>query len=77
MLKGSSLVEIVTLVTPKDDKIQENMRQNVHNANDWCHSKMTASTEHSTDILWLLISYVNILKKENMRSGEFNRWKGF
>jgi len=71
----SNLVEIVILVTSDDDKTQENMRQIVQNANVWCRSKMTA-TQLSIDMLWLLISYVEMLKKENMRSGDFNRWKG-
>lgn len=70
----SNLVEIVTMVTSNDNTIQNNMRQIIQNANDWCRSKMTA-TQLSIDMLWLLISYVDMLKKENKRSHEFSKWK--
>lgn len=70
----SNLVEIATMVTSEDKDIKETMRQIVQNANNWCRSKMT-STQLSIDMLWLLISYFQMLTKEDTRSGDFTRWK--
>jgi len=69
----SNLVEMVTKVTSDDQEIQQQMRQIVINANDWCRSKMTA-TQLSIDMIWIMISYLQLLKKDNLRSN-FRKWQ--
>jgi len=70
----SNLVEVVTMATSDDPEIQKQMQQIVHNANVWCRSKMTAP-QLSIDMIWIMIYYVEMLKKEDSHSAKFTRWK--
>jgi len=69
-----NLVEVVAHVTAEDQETQQQMRSIVQNANSWCRSKMTA-IQMSIDMIWIMISYVEMLKKEDSRSGNFTKWK--
>jgi len=70
----SNLVEMVQLATSSDPKIERQMQGIVNNANAWCRTKMTPS-QMSFDMSWIMASYVEVLNKENTRSGNFDKWK--
>jgi hypothetical protein len=78
----SNLAEVVNLVISNDT--QEQMKTIVHNANQWCKSKITGN-QMTIDMMWILISYVDILKREDSNHGglvktltgghHFEKWK--
>jgi len=70
----SNLVEVVTMATSDDPEIQKRMLEIVRNANNWCRSKMTA-TQLTKDMIWIMISYLDMLKKEDLYSKRFTKWK--
>lgn len=68
----SNLQEMVNLVI--DDKMSSRMQTIVQNANLWCKNKFTPS-QPSIDMVWIMISYFEMLKEENKSSGNFTTWK--
>jgi len=50
------------------------MRSIIESANAWCEAKMTPS-QMSVDMSWIMASYVELLEKEDVRSGLFRKWK--
>jgi len=70
----SNLIEMVRLATSQNDEEQQQMRSIVQNANDWCREKLTA-TSTSFDMSWIMISYLEILKKEDLSSKSFTKWR--
>jgi hypothetical protein len=68
----SDLAEVVNLVLSNDT--QQQMKTIVQNANEWCKSKITG-TQMTIDMMWILISYVDMLKREDMNHGRLKKWK--
>ncbi len=68
----SNLVEMVNMVL--DDSQQERMKNVVKQANDFCRSKLTA-TQMAIDMVWIMGWYVELLTREDGRSGNYTRWK--
>lgn len=68
----SNLQEMVNLVI--DDKMSSRMQIIVQNANLWCKNKFT-QLQPSIDMVWIMISYLEMLKEENRSSGNFTMWK--
>jgi hypothetical protein len=68
----SNLVEMVNMVL--DDSQQERMKNIVKQANDFCRSKLTA-TQMAIDMVWIMGWYVELLTREDGRSGNYTRWK--
>ena len=56
----SDLVDKVSYAMDEANDAQ--MREIVRNANEWCHRKMTV-TQHAIDVLWILLSYLDVLSK--------------
>lgn len=68
----TNLVDMVNLVL--DPSRARQMQSIIYNANAWCQSKMTP-IQMSVDMSWIMASYVEILNKEDARSGLFGKWK--
>ena len=68
----SNLQEMVNLAM--NDTMSSNMQAIVKNANIWCKEKFTG-LQLTADMVWIIISYMELLKNENISSGNFSRWK--
>jgi len=68
----SDLAKVVNLVL--SNNTQQQMKTIVQNANEWCKSKITG-TQMTIDMMWILISYVDMLKREDMNHGRLKKWK--
>ena len=63
----SNLQEMVKLVISR-------MQMIVQNGNLWCKKKFTP-LQPPIDMVWIMISYLEMLKEENRSSGNFTMWK--
>jgi len=68
----SNLVEIVHIVMSEDR--QTEMQQITHQANEWCQSKLNGA-QMVTDMVWILIYYMELLTKQDVHSAMFRQWK--
>ncbi len=68
----TNLLDMVNLVM--DPSREHQMRSIIESANAWCEAKMTPS-QMSVDMSWIMASYVELLKKEDVHSGLFRKWK--
>ena len=70
----SNLLDVVRLAVSEDQETMHRMQSIVRNANDWCKEKVTLESMAS-DMMWIMISYIEILRKENLWSDSFSKWK--
>jgi len=68
----SNLQDMVNLAI--DESMSPRMQAIVTNANLWCKQKFTG-LQLTADMVWVIISYMELLKNENISSGNFSRWK--
>lgn len=64
----SNLIDTINYVVA--DSNQKEMRRIVRQANKWCKNKMT-STQMAVDLLWILISYSELLYSSDFEEGNF------
>jgi hypothetical protein len=70
----SNLIDVVRLAVSEDPEATHHMQTIVRNANDWCKKKVTLDSM-ALDMMWIMISYIEILREENLRSDSFSKWK--
>jgi hypothetical protein len=70
----SNLMDMVSLAISADEEKQQQMQYIVKNANNWCKQKGTFESM-SLDMSWIMTSYLEILKKESLKSGALSKWK--
>jgi hypothetical protein len=70
----SNLIDVVRVAVSEDEETKLHMQSIVKNANHWCKQKVIVQSM-TLDMTWIMISYIEILRKENLHSYSLSKWK--